>query len=133
MEQSRKIGRTINIAIVDSFDDNLGSLAVNLAPNAVGSAQDLLNSTLEFLGKRLVSHCTGDFDNLIKADRLIVLDVLLLLTITRRLLEGPDDQRRSGRNNGHRSLTILNGKLDSYAQAFLISGLAIRPYRGIVP
>lgn len=68
MEQSRRAGRTINVATVNGFDDSLGSLAVNLAPNTVGSSQDLLNSTLEFFGKRLVSHGTGDFDNLIKAD-----------------------------------------------------------------
>ena len=48
-----------------------------------------------------------------------MLDVLLLLAIAGRLLEGLDDQGGSSGNNRDSSLTVLDGKLDSYAQAFL--------------
>jgi len=41
-----------------------------------------------------------------------VLDVLLLLPVTRRLLQGLNDQGRCWRNDRNGSLTILNRKLD---------------------
>lgn len=49
-----------------------------------------------------------------------MLDVLLLLAVARRLLQGSDDQRRSSRDDRDSSLTVLDRKLDSYAQAFLL-------------
>ena len=50
--------------------------------------------------------------DLIKRDALGVLDVLLLLAVTGRLLEGLDDERRGGGNDGDGSLTVLDGQLD---------------------
>jgi hypothetical protein len=48
-----------------------------------------------------------------------VLDVLLLLSVSGRLLEGSDDERRGRRDDGDSSLSVLDGKSDSYAQTFL--------------
>ena len=51
--------------------------------------------------------------DLIKRDALGVLDVLLLLAVTGRLLEGLDDEGRGGGNDGDGGLTVLDGQLDS--------------------
>lgn len=110
---------TLNVTTIDTLNDGLRRLAVNLAANTVGSAQNLLDRALELLGEGLVAHRAGNLDDLVKADGLVVLDVLLLLAITGRLLQSPDDEGRSSGNDGHLSLTVLDGELDSHAQAFL--------------
>jgi len=48
-----------------------------------------------------------------------VLDVLLLLPVTRRLLEGLDDEGGSGGNDGNSGLTVLDGETDSDTETFL--------------
>lgn len=48
-----------------------------------------------------------------------MLDVLLLLAVTGRLLEGTDDKGRGGRNNRDRGLTVLDGELDGDTETFL--------------
>ena len=104
---------------MNTLDNDLGRLAINLATNTVCSTKDFFDSTLQILGKGLVAHGPSDLDDLVESDRLVVLDILLLLAITRGLFESLNDERRSGRNNRDRSLAILDGELDSYAQAFL--------------
>lgn len=64
-------------------------------------------------------HGAGDLNDLVKGNRLGVLDVLLLLTITGRLLEGLDDERRGGGNDGDGSLTVLDTELDGDTESFL--------------
>lgn len=111
---------TLNVAAVDALNDNLGGLAINLASNTVGSSENLLDTTSEVLGERLVAHGAGNIDDLLERDGLAVLDVLLLLAVTGRLLEGLDDQGRGGRDDRDGGLTVLDGELDSHAQAFLL-------------
>jgi hypothetical protein len=48
-----------------------------------------------------------------------VLDVLLLLAVARRLLEGLDDESGGGWDNRDCGLTVLNGEADSDAKTFL--------------
>jgi hypothetical protein len=112
----------VNITVVNRLDDDLGGLAINLASHAVAGTKNLLDGSLQLLGERLVAHGAGNVDDLIEADRLVVLDVLLLLAITRRLLESADDQGGGGGNDGDGSLTVLDGELDSHAQAFPVAG-----------
>jgi hypothetical protein len=50
-----------------------------------------------------------------------VLDVLLLLAVTRWLLEGLDDEGGSGWDDRHGCLTVLDGESDSDAESFLYS------------
>ena len=53
-----------------------------------------------------------------------MLDVLLLLAVTRWLLKGLDDEGRGGWNNGDGSLTVLDGKTDGNAESLPVtSGL----------
>jgi hypothetical protein len=42
-----------------------------------------------------------------------VLDILLLLSVSRWLLEGFNDERGCGWDNGDGSLTVLDGELNS--------------------
>jgi hypothetical protein len=48
-----------------------------------------------------------------------VLDVLLLLAVTGRLLQSLDDQRRGGGHNRDGGLTVLDGELDRDTEALL--------------
>jgi len=48
-----------------------------------------------------------------------VLDIFLLLPITRGLLKGLDDQGGSGWNDGYSSLSVLDCELHSDPEAFL--------------
>jgi hypothetical protein len=111
--------RTINLAVLDGLENSLGRLSVDLAANALSSSQHLPDGTLELLGERLVAHGAGNVNHLIEADGLVVLDVLLLLAITGRLLEGLDDERGGSGHNGDRGLTVLDGQLDGDTETFL--------------
>lgn len=89
---------TVNAALLDFITDVLGASSVDLAPNTEAGTEDLKDCTSELLGERLVgtSHGSGNVDDLIKRDGLGVLDVLLLLSVTRWLLESSDDERGGG-------------------------------------
>lgn len=110
---------TLNLAVIDGLDNGLRGLAVNLAADRVSSSQNLLDTILQVLGERLVAHGAGNLDDLVNGDGLVVLDVLLLLAVTRGLLEGLDDERRGSGNNGDSSLTVLDGQLDGDTETFL--------------
>jgi hypothetical protein len=117
----RLVGKThtLNLAVVDSLDNGLRGLAVNLAADRVSSSQNLLDTTSQVLGEGLVAHGAGNLDDLVNGDGLVVLDVLLLLAVTGRLLQGLDTQGRGGGNNGDSSLTVLDGQLDGDTETFL--------------
>jgi len=110
---------TVNVSAVNALNDDLGRLAVDLATDTVSGAEDLLHGALELLGKGLVAHGTGNLDDLVEADRLVVLDVLLLLPVARGLLQRLDDKGGSSRDDRDSRLTVLDGELDGHAQAFL--------------
>ena len=129
---------TVNLARLNGVADILGALPIHLAPDAVRSAKNLLHGTLELLRERLVPHDAGDVDDLIEGDRLVVLDVLLLLLVPGGLLQRLDDEGRSGRHNGHGGLAVLDRELDGHAETFLQARILAfarekqkRPLRGI--
>lgn len=116
--------RDLNLARLNVVGDVLGAAAVNLAASAESSSEDLLDGTLEVLGHGLEPHGAGNVDDLIKGNALGVLDVLLLLAVSGRLLEGLDDEGRSGGNDRYGSLTVLDGQLDGDAETLPVtSGL----------
>lgn len=92
-------GLTLNLSTLNIITDILWTSSINLAPDTESSSENLLNRTLQLLCERLESHGPGNIDNLIQCDRLAVLDVLLLLSVPRRLLEGLDNEGRGGRND----------------------------------
>lgn len=114
--------RDLDLAGLDVVGDSLGAAAVNLATGGESSSEDLKNGTLEGLGHGLEAHGLGDGNDLVKRNGLGVLDVLLLLAVPGRLLEGLDDEGRGGGNDGDGSLTVLDGQLDSDAQTLPITG-----------
>ena len=104
--------RDLDLARLDVVRDVLGAAAVDLAAGGESSTEDFLDGTLKVLGHRLEAHGAGDVDDLVEGNALGVLDVLLLLPVTRGLLKGLDDERRGRRNNRDSSLTVLDGQLD---------------------
>lgn len=89
----------LDLARLDVIGDVLGAAAVNLAAGGESSTEDLLNGTLQVLGEGLEAHGASNVDDLIKGNALGVLDVLLLLPVTRGLLKSLDDKRRGGGND----------------------------------
>jgi len=83
---------TLDLTRANVVTDSLGASSINLATSAKSSSEDLLDTALERLGQRLVLHLAGDLNDLVERNGLGVLDVLLLLTVARRLLEGLDDE-----------------------------------------
>jgi hypothetical protein len=114
--------RDLDLARLNVVGDGLGAAAVNLATSAESSSENLLNGTLQVLGHRLEPHGAGNVDDLLERNALGVLDVLLLLAVTRRLLEGLDDEGRSGGNNGDSGLTVLDGQLDCDTESLPVTG-----------
>lgn len=110
---------TVNLARCDRILDRLWALAIDLATHAERRAQNLLHDTLEGLGEALEAHGPCNLDDLVQRDGLAVLDVLLLLAITRRLLQGTNDQRRGSGDDRDGGLTVLDGELAGDAEALL--------------
>lgn len=112
---------TVNGSILDLVGDVLWRTAIDLAADAEGSAEDLQHGALELTGERLVggAHGASDIDDLVQRDRLGVLDVLLLLAVPGRLLQGSDNQRRSRGHNRHGGLSVLDCEPDRHAETFL--------------
>lgn len=113
---------TVNLARRDRVLDRLGALAVDLAADRVGGAEDLLDNSLERLGEGLEAHRPGDLDDLVQGHGLVVLDVLLLLAVARGLLQGADDEGGGGGDDGHGGLTVLDGELHGDAKTLLLVG-----------
>lgn len=114
--------RTLNLAGLDVVRDVLRAPAVDLAASGESSAEDLLDGTLQVLGHGLELHLACDLDDLIERDGLSVLDVLLLLPVPRRLLEGLDDEGGGGGHNRDGGLTVLDGQTDGDTQTLPVTG-----------
>jgi hypothetical protein len=110
---------TVNLARLDVVADVLRAAAIDLAADGESSTEDLKDGTLELLGERARAHLTGNLNNLVEGDGLGVLDVLLLLAVTRRLLESLDDKGRGGGHNRNLSLTVLDGETDGNTETLL--------------
>jgi hypothetical protein len=110
---------TLNLALVNVLRDSLWTTTINLAADGEGSAENLLHRTLELAGHGLVPHGARNLDDVVKRNGLGVLDVLLLLAVSRWLLEGLDDERAGGWNDGDGGLTVLDGQADCDTETFL--------------
>jgi hypothetical protein len=84
---------TLNLSALNIITDILWTSSINLAAYTERRAENLLDCALQLLCKRLESHRACDLNDLIESDGLAVLDVLLLLSVARWLLEGFDDKR----------------------------------------
>ena len=61
-------------------------------------------------------------DDLVERNVTSVLDVLLLLSVPRRLLQGLDDQTRSAGDDADLGLTVLDGQLDGDSETLPVTG-----------
>ena len=66
--------RNLNFSSVDGIAKILGVLSVDSAADGESSTQDFLDGTLKLSGKRLVSHSTSDFDDIVKRNVAAVLN-----------------------------------------------------------
>lgn len=113
--------RNIDLTSLDVVRDILRAAAIDLATDGESSTEDLKDGATELLGERAVTHLASNLNDLIEGNGLVVLDVLLLLAVTRRLLEGLNDQRGSGRHDRDRGLTVLDGELDSHTETLPVT------------
>lgn len=113
---TRLLLRDLDVTLVDSLNDIVRGLLVDSAANALAGTKDLLDGAGEVATERLEAHGPRNLDDLIQRDIATVLNVLDLLAVTRRLLQGLDDQRRGRRHNGHSSLTVLDSQLDGHTE-----------------
>ena len=108
--------------ILDFLDQILWVLAIDGATNRASGAEHFLHGAFQFASHTAGTHGSGDFDDLIKGQVAIVLDVLDLLSVSWRLLQGFDDEGSSGGHDFDGSLTVLNDQLAGDLQALPVSG-----------
>lgn len=122
---------------VDGLNDVVRGTAVDGAADGLSGTEDLLNTTSEVLGHGLVGHLAGNLKgqlfmglwlahvvDLVEGNVSSVLDVLLLLAVTDRLLEGLDDKGGSRGDDRDGGLTVLDGELDGDTESLPVaSGL----------
>merc|ERR1711953_43105 len=98
------------------------SLAVNGASNRLSCSKDFLDSSGQVLGDGTWPHNTCSAEDVIHGDVTVVLDVLDLLPVTWRLLQGLDDEGSGGGDDGNGSLPVLDGQLDGDLETFPVLG-----------
>ncbi|KAH3661201.1 hypothetical protein OGAPHI_006608 [Ogataea philodendri] len=103
----------VNLASVDGFNDSVRVLTSNSASNRLSSTKDLLGNRSEVLTERLFSHGSGNLPDLFKLNVTGVLHVLLLLSVSRWLLQSSDHQRGGRWHNRGLSLSVLDSQLHS--------------------
>ena len=118
------LGGDLDVTRVDRLDDVVGGATVDGAADRLGRAEDLLDAAGERSREGLlgVAHGAGNVDDGVEFNVARVLDVLLLLAVADGLLEGADDERRSGRDDRDGGLTVLDRELDRDAEALPVAG-----------
>merc|ERR1711908_8757 len=111
-------------AVVDCLDDIVRIPAFDVAASGLRRAKNLLDGPDELTGHRTRTHDPRDGDDLGERDVSGVLNVLDLLAVTLRLLEGLDDQGRRRRDDPNLSLPVLADQLHGDTKALpLLGGL----------
>lgn len=102
----------------------MSGATVDGAADRLGRAEDLLDAAGERGREGLlgVAHGAGNVDDGVEFNVARVLDVLLLLAVADGLLEGADDERRSGRDDRDGGLTVLDRELDRDAETLPVAG-----------
>ena len=109
--------RANNLAVVDHLLHLGGVLPVHGAANRVAGSENLLDGAGKVPGARPRPHLPSDLVDVVEREVSVVLDVLLLLPIPKRLLEGPDDEGARRWNNRHSGLTVLHGELHGHLES----------------
>ncbi len=98
--------RNFNFTSLNLATDVRGGHTFDGATHRRASSEDLANSSRKILGKRTVTNLAGNLDDLIESKVSVVLNVLLLLTITRWLLQSLDNVTGSGGLNFKSGLNV---------------------------
>merc|ERR1719189_583598 len=116
------LARTVYLPIIDLVDNVVRVLTINSAADRLGRAQDLLHHPGELPGHGPGPHHPGSVDDVVERDVATVLDVLDLLPVTRRLLQGLDDEGRGRRHHGDGGLSVLDLELHRHLEALPFAG-----------
>merc|ERR1719431_1452382 len=114
--QSSSCGTLVR-AVIDCVNDVMRVLAVHGAANRLGSAEDLLADSTELPGHGPGPHGARSLVDVVHGDVPVVLDILHLLPVPGRLLQGLDDEGRGRGNNRDGGLSVLNLQLHGHLQA----------------
>merc|ERR1712061_879234 len=90
---------------------------VHSAAHRLSGTKHLLHCPGEFLGHGSRRHYTGGGNDVIHGDVAAVLDVLDLLAVPWRLLQGLDDEGSSRGNDRAGGLPVLDPQLDSHLES----------------
>merc|ERR1719189_2899763 len=116
------LARTVDLPIIDLVDNVVRVLTINSAADRLGRAQDLLHHPRELPRHRPGPHHPGSVDDVVERDVAAVLDVLDLLSVTRRFLQGLDDKGRGRRYHGDGGLPVLDLELDRHLETLPVAG-----------
>merc|ERR1719281_97523 len=120
---SCSIVRDVEITRVNLGLQVHGVATINGAAHGIASSKNLLDGALELLGAALEAHLASDVDDGGLWQIAGVLDVLGLLTVTQRLLQGLDDKARCVWLDVNLGGAILDGELHSDANALPCRGV----------
>ncbi len=114
---------TLDLPLLDVIADFFRRSSIDLTSHTESCPQNLFHRSAELLRQRLKPHGSGNLDDFFEGDWLGVLDIFLLLPISRRLFESLDYKGGRRRDDRDCSLPILNSKLDSHTKAFLLNSV----------
>ena len=112
----------VDLLLVDERCDLLGSLSVNGAAERHASSEYLLHCSFEFYSHGLGSELLCDINNVVHLEVAIVLDVLLLLSVSGAFLKSLDDERSSGGQHCNEALSVLNHHFNLNFDSSPVSG-----------
>merc|ERR1719154_394443 len=102
----------------------MGRHTIDCTSNTLGCSKDFTHSSGEFNSWGSWSHNTGDINYLVQCDISIMFDILDLLTIPGRLLEGSDNKGAGRGDNLDTGLSVLDDKFNGDLETFPVtSGL----------
>ena len=87
----------VDLAVVDQSGDLLGALAIDSAAERDAGSEDLLDGASGLNSHALGAELLGDVNDVVELEVAVVLHVLLLLSVTRTLLQGLNDKGSSSR------------------------------------
>ena len=112
----------VDLAVVDQSGDLLGALTVDSAAERDASSEDLLHGASGLNSHTLGAELLGNINDVVELEVAVVLHVLLLLSVTRALLECFNDKRSSSREDSDEALSVLDHHFDLNLNSTPVSG-----------
>lgn len=109
-------------AWADVVNDVMGRTSIDGASNTVRCSEHFLYGAFQLASHRTGTHHFGNAEHVVECNVAVVFDVLHLLSVAWRLLQGLDNERSGRWNNWNCRLTILDGEADCDFQALPVTG-----------